>query len=119
MALKNSLLGELETHREEALSGQALAERFGVSRNAVWKAINALKTEGYGIESTPNRGYRLAPGSDRLSAEGIRAALNDPSLPIACFETLDSTNNEARRRLLQGEAEPFAIVAEAQTAGRG
>ena len=43
MNLKQSLLMELESHRDADLSGQALAERFGVSRNAVWKAVNALK----------------------------------------------------------------------------
>ena len=28
------------------VSGQALCERFGVSRTAVWKAMNQLKKEG-------------------------------------------------------------------------
>ena len=29
------------------ISGQQLCEAFGVSRTAVWKAINQLKEEGY------------------------------------------------------------------------
>ncbi len=118
MSLKSNLLAELETHRDTALSGQTLAERFGVTRNAVWKAVNALKSEGYAVESTPNRGYRLAPDTDRLSAEGIRATLQ-ADIPVYCFESLDSTNNEAKRRLAGGEAGPFLIAAEEQTAGRG
>jgi BirA family transcriptional regulator, biotin operon repressor / biotin---[acetyl-CoA-carboxylase] ligase len=119
MPLKSQILGELETHRAEAISGQALAQRFGVSRNAVWKAVNALKADGYAIESAPNRGYRLATDSDRLSEEGIRAALHHPSLPVYCYVTLDSTNNEAKRRLAGGEVGPFMVAAEGQTAGRG
>ncbi len=117
MSLKNSLLTELEAHRQAALSGQELAKRFGVSRNAVWKAVNALRTEGYAIESTPNKGYRLAPECDRLSAGTLSAELTE--LPVYCFDTLDSTNNEARRRLAGGEKGPFLIAAEEQTAGRG
>ena len=32
------------------ISGQELCNRFGVSRTAVWKAINQLKEAGYEIE---------------------------------------------------------------------
>lgn len=38
---------------------------------------------------------------------------------VEAFEELDSTNEEARRRALAGEAGPLWIVAKAQTAGRG
>ena len=43
---------------EDYVSGQQLCDRLGVSRTAVWKAINRLKEEGYQIESVPSRGYR-------------------------------------------------------------
>jgi len=38
---------------------------------------------------------------------------------IEVFDALDSTNEEAKRRALAGEASPLWIVARAQTAGRG
>ena len=38
---------------------------------------------------------------------------------IEVFDALDSTNEEAKRRALSGEAGPLWIVARAQTAGRG
>ena len=41
------------------ISGQQLCEQFGVTRAAVWKAINQLKKEGYEIDAVQNRGYRL------------------------------------------------------------
>jgi BirA family transcriptional regulator, biotin operon repressor / biotin---[acetyl-CoA-carboxylase] ligase len=119
MNLKQSILAELESFRDAALSGQALAARFGVSRNAVWKAITALREDGYEVESTPNRGYRLAPDCDRLSQNGILTLLPDGGLTVHVFDTLDSTNNEAKRRLAGGEPPPFLIAAEEQTAGRG
>ncbi|MBQ7916425.1 MAG: biotin operon repressor, partial [Firmicutes bacterium] len=52
--------------RQEAgfVSGQELCDHFGVSRTAVWKAINGLKSEGYEIESSPRKGYRLCKVPD-------------------------------------------------------
>jgi len=119
MALKDNVLAALETNRQAALSGQALAARFGVSRNAVWKAVSALKAEGYAVESAPNRGYRLSPACDRLSGGAVRALLGLSAPPVHCFDTLTSTNDEAKRRLAGGEAGPFLVLAEEQTAGRG
>ena len=55
--LKEKLLAELEQNRDTVLSGQQLADLFSVSRNAVWKAIKALKDEGHEIESVPQKGY--------------------------------------------------------------
>ena len=49
-----------------------------------------------------------------LANEGI-------PLPVAVFDTVDSTNTEARRRLSDGtqKGEPFLILSERQTAGKG
>ena len=42
------------------VSGQELCEKFGVSRTAVWKAINQLKEAGYEIEPGADSGlFRL------------------------------------------------------------
>ena len=43
MILKQEILAALERSPDAPLSGQALAQQFGVSRSAVWKAVNALK----------------------------------------------------------------------------
>lgn len=39
--------------------------------------------------------------------------------PLQIFETLDSTNEEARRRAAKGEVSPVYLMARTQTAGRG
>ena len=46
------------------VSGQELCEKFGVSRTAVWKAINQLKEAGYKIKGRPEQGLSacLSPG---------------------------------------------------------
>ena len=41
------------------VSGQELCNHFGVSRTAVWKAINQLKEMGYEIEAVQHKGYHL------------------------------------------------------------
>ena len=119
--LKSGILRALEENRDRPISGQALAERFGVSRSAVWKAMAALKEEGYEILSATNRGYMLAADCDRLSPEGIAAWLSPRhrGLPVEVFQSIDSTNNEAKRRLAGGSGETALIAAEEQTAGRG
>ena len=53
---------------------------------------------------------------EALSAERIGEEL---SFPVSVLRTVDSTNTEARRRILSGESLPQAILAEEQTAGRG
>ncbi len=119
MSLKEYVLTELENNRDRYVSGQELADRFGVSRCAVWKAINTLRDGGYDIESNTHRGYRLSPDCDRLAEEPIRAVLTDKSLPVYVLPTVDSTNAEAKRILSQQAAKRFLVVAEEQTAGRG
>ena len=49
---------------DDFISGQEISEKLGVSRQAVWKSINALKEKGYEIQSVTNRGYRLVSSPD-------------------------------------------------------
>ena len=57
------------------ISGQELCERFGVSRTAVWKAVNRLKQEGYVIQAVSNKGYRLIQEPDILNEDEIKSRL--------------------------------------------
>ena len=61
------------------ISGQQLCEAFGVSRTAVWKAINQLKEEGYVIDSVQNKGYRITEYPDIITASEIESLLLDDS----------------------------------------
>ena len=81
MAIKDDVLRKL-LESESVLSGSALARSLDVSRNAVWKAIEQLRAEGYQIDASTNRGYRLSSGPEALNlpeigrwlAPGIRPA---------------------------------------------
>ncbi len=125
MAAKDKVLEILEKNRGRYVSGEILAGQAQVSRAAVWKAITALRRDGYDIQGVTNLGYALAEQTDRLTPAGIGACL-PPSLrdqiSIVSFDTIDSTNNEAKRRLSAGEQECgglLLITADQQTAGRG
>ena len=74
MGTKDQVLRMLEDQRDRQVSGARLAEELGVTRNAVWKAVEALRAEGYVIDAATNRGYRLAQENDLLSPASTRSA---------------------------------------------
>ena len=98
-----------------------MSRALGVSRAAVWKAMESLRDEGYVISSAHRRGYALEGSPDRLSAGELAGALAGRRVgrALVCLETVDSTNNEVKRRALAGAADGLAVVAEQQTGGRG
>ena len=73
--MKTKILRQLRT-TNEYVSGQMLCDELGVSRTAVWKAINQLKEEGYTIEAVQNKGYKITGYPDILTAEEIESQLN-------------------------------------------
>ena len=121
MVLKEKILAFLEENTDTFISGQQLGERFGVSRNAVWKAVNQIKSDGYTIKSVSNKGYSLSADSDVLSMNAIREKLTGTAsdLDVIVFDTIDSTNNEAKRMTVNGISHDSLIIANEQTGGRG
>ena len=104
---KQIVLKLLREHTEEFLSGEAISRQAGVSRAAVWKAVEQLRQEGYGIESVPNRGYRLTRVTARLRPEELSEQFRDRRIgrKLLCFDTIDSTNNELKRRAVSGSVD--------------
>ncbi len=105
---------------EDFLSGQELSRRLGLTRAAVWKAVDALRGEGYEIEARTGLGYRLLAAPDVLTAAEIRSFLGETKVvgrELRCFEELDSTNNYLKA--WTDGPDGAAVTAESQTAGRG
>lgn len=121
MGTKENLLALLEAHKGEFFSGAQIAQMLNVSRTAVWKAANALRDAGYGIDAVQNRGYCLDASTDILSAQGISALLSPEcrSLRLEVLQTADSTNAILRERAIAGAPEGTVILANEQTKGRG
>ena len=116
--LRDEVLSLLKSGEE--LSGEAMSQTLGVSRAAVWKAIEALRGEGYAISSAPRRGYRLEGSPDLLSAGELAAvAGRRVGKELVCLETVDSTNNEVKRRAVDAVPDGLGVLAGEQTGGRG
>ena len=47
MSTKDLIIRALEQEKGEFISGEKLAGDLGLSRNAIWKAVNELKKKGY------------------------------------------------------------------------
>ncbi len=88
------------------VSGQELCEKFGVSRTAVWKAINQLKEAGYEIEAVQNKGYRLVSVPDILSESELQSVRKTrwigEKIAFLChiFSFLDKTHQKQRPEVL-------------------
>ena len=119
MSVKEEVLACLEQEKGAFISGEALAQRLGVSRNAVWKAIKALEAQGYAIEGVTKKGYRLAQACSILSAASVRRYAGSSVTSIEYHDSIDSTNNRAKELAAQGCPAGTLVVANQQTAGRG
>lgn len=119
---RETVLALLRAGEGAYLSGEELSRRLGLSRTAVWKAVDALRREGYGIEARTGLGYRLTGTPDALTEPEIRSFLGQTAVvgrELRCFGEIDSTNTYAKRIALSGAADGTVVVADCQTAGRG
>jgi BirA family transcriptional regulator, biotin operon repressor / biotin---[acetyl-CoA-carboxylase] ligase len=86
-------------------SGEVLAAQAGVTRPAVWKAVQRLKQSGYALESS-DAGYRFEPDAPVINTVLYRGSVG-------------STMDEVRTLARDGAPEWTIMLAEQQTAGRG
>jgi len=119
--MKNKILHELRKDSNIYISGESLSDALGVSRTAIWKHIKSLRAEGYKIDSITNKGYRLVSESEALSAISLNEIIQTYGYFdfSAYFETIDSTNIEAKRRALESDDAQGIIIAAEQLSGKG
>ena len=103
------------------ISGQELCNRFGVSRTAVWKAINQLKEAGYEIEAQQNKGYKLMAAPDLMTEAEIKSLMHTEwvAREVLYFDTIDSTNTKAQELAEKGYPSGTLVVADKQESGKG
>lgn len=118
--MKEKILAMLR-NSDKSISGQELCNHFGVSRTAVWKAINQLKEDGYEIEAVQNRGYRLISCPEVLSYAEIASRLQTKwaGRNLYYYDETGSTNTDVKRLAEEGAPHGTLVVADKQTAGRG
>ena len=101
------------------LSGQELSHKLGISRAAVWKAVEGLRRQGYDIEARTGLGYRLCGAADRLGRREIASCLGLPRDNWQVLEEVDSTNTACKRMAADGAPDGTVVMADCQTAGKG
>lgn len=116
----DQLLSILIQQQGVFVSGQWICEQLSVTRASIWKYIKKLQDVGYHIEAQTKTGYCLQSLPSSLDSFRLRYIANaQPSLIQAVYlPSIDSTNDEAKRRFDQ-QAGDYLIVAEEQTGGRG
>ncbi len=117
MSVKESLLKALL--EGETVSGTELADSLKVSRNAVWKAVDSLRKDGYTIQGQTNSGYKLTKASENLSKPQFEKYIKHNNLDIHVYDTIGSTNTSLKEWALKGKNEGTVIISQEQTEGRG
>lgn len=120
---RDKVLALLRREMGATVSGQELSRCLGLSRAAVWKAVDGLRREGYVIEARSGSGYRLLAVPDALTEPEIRNLMGwtfAVGRELRCFPELDSTNNYLKVLAQSGQGtDGLAVIADSQSAGRG
>lgn len=119
--MRNKILRALRNKRDGYISGTKLAKSLQTSRVAIWKHVQALKKEGYKIESLPKVGYRLISVPDILLPLEIKDGLdaNFFGKKVYHYDRVNSTQEVAKELASKGAREGTLVIAETQTRGKG
>jgi BirA family biotin operon repressor/biotin-[acetyl-CoA-carboxylase] ligase len=87
----------------------------------VWKRISALKKEGYIIEASTKKGYRLSQSGNPYGKLAIQGGLTSSRFGhrLEFFKAVDSTNTVLKRFAADGAPEGTVVIADSQDNGRG
>jgi BirA family biotin operon repressor/biotin-[acetyl-CoA-carboxylase] ligase len=120
-ACAEDVLTILQKAAGQYVSGEYLSKCLGVTRSAVWKRIAALKKEGYSIEASTKKGYRLNQDFNAYGKHAVQNALvtNTLGRELKYLNQIDSTNILLKQLALEGAPEGTTVIADSQTAGRG
>src|SRR6056297_202536 len=105
----------LDALADGPVSGPDLADRLDISRAAVWKHVEALREDGFTVESGDG-GYELT-GVPEFGGSAVEFGLDAP-FSVEYHDSIPSTNSRARELAGDGESD-VVVLADEQTGGRG
>lgn len=119
--VKDELLKRLFAAKGQPVSGQEVADEYGLSRTAIWKYIKELEVEGYEIGTMRKKGYYLVASPDRVNASNIQRYLlaKEVGKNIHYLETCETTQKIAHEEAQNGAPNGTVVITEEQTAGKG
>lgn len=103
------------------ISGEKLGRDLGISRTAVWKDVNGLRSEGYQIESVPSKGYLFVSAPDSLLPGEIQEGLRTHVLgrKMVYRSEIGSTQVLAKSLATGGAGDGTVVISEKQSGGFG
>lgn len=112
---------EILNKQEGHISGQDLSDRMGISRTAVWKHMNELKKDGYGIEAVQRKGYKILSSPDKISENTLRWGLDTKWIghDLYHFDQVESTQEIVHEMAKQGKPHGTVVIADEQVKGKG
>lgn len=118
---KNELLKRLFGADGQPVSGQDIADEFGLSRTAIWKYVKDLEKEGYEIGTVRKKGYYLIAVPDRVNEANVKKHLKATTFgkQIKYMEICESTQLIAHEEAQNGAPNGTVIISEEQTSGKG
>lgn len=118
---KHELLKRLYEADGQPVSGQEIADEFGLSRTAIWKYVKDFEKDGYEIGTVRKKGYYLITVPDLVNEANVKKHLSAPAFGhrIDYMETCESTQLIAHDEAQSGAPNGTVIIAEEQTLGKG
>ena len=100
-------------------SGEALAQRFNVTRATIWNAIQHAESLGVEIFSVRGRGYKLPQAIELLDKNEVLAAIGAQRawFNVQILDEVASTNTYLMQQ--KGSAHATCVAAHIQTNGKG
>ena len=100
-------------------SGEALAQRFKVTRATIWNAIQHAESLGVEVFSVRGRGYKLPQAIELLDKNSVLNAIGEQRawFNLQILDTVTSTNTYLMQQ--KGAAHATCVAAHIQTHGKG
>ena len=119
--MRKTIVEMLKNAGENFISGESIAGELKISRTAVWKHIQKLRSSGYEILSRERCGYKLKDAPDILLPSEIQVGLDTEIIgkEMHYYPSVDSTNRIAKSLAYHGAPDGTIVVAEEQTGGKG
>jgi BirA family transcriptional regulator, biotin operon repressor / biotin---[acetyl-CoA-carboxylase] ligase len=121
LSINARILDVLRMRMHTYISGEQLSRELNMSRTAIWKHVNALRSLGYRVEAITSMGYKLVSSPSLLLPLEIKNGLKTKFIghDIHWEYEVSSTNSLAAQLAEKGAPEGTVVVSECQKHGRG
>ncbi|MGB9978373.1 biotin--[acetyl-CoA-carboxylase] ligase [Methanobacterium sp.] len=119
--MKNKVLEALYEKKGEYINIDDLASKLEIPVSKVHEYITSLENEGYIIEISSDKEFKLKEDLTLLLPHKLKDKLNTSYIgkEIHYFREVDSTNEVGKKLAREGAPEGTIIIAESQSRGKG